>query len=299
MEGAVRVALMFPGQGLARAELVRALRMHDEHPLVAALREILCDVVSAGEWPELDIADTRAAQPAIFVASLLNARHQAQSVRPPAVLGHSLGMITALAFADAYDDEDGLRIAYERGAMCHEIHCRRPGAMASAIRVSDGEAERICRTVSENSGLSVQVAAYNCRGHVVLSGDKAAVDEACRRVVAEGGGVIPLPIGGAFHSELMAAAMPSFGRVLEEVAFRNTEMPVVSCADARPYTDGAVLREQVLRELIEPVRWSDTVGALPSLGIDEAIDVGPGDVLAKIGRRIPGVACRPMDPIPA
>ncbi len=295
----VSTAFLFPGQGLARDDVVRALHVHHGHALVGALRETLADLAPADQWPAFDMTDTRVAQPTVYVASLLNARFLAQRQDAAAVLGHSLGEITALAFVGAFSDEEGLAIAYRRGAICHEIQMRRPGAMASVLRLSDEAVALICETAGETSGQCVDMAANNGPGHIVLSGDRAAVEEACRLAVAEGGGVVPLQIGGAFHSHLLADAVPLFEAVLAAVSFNDSEIPVVSCATAQVYTDGDSFRELVVEDLIAPVLWADAVAALPTIGIGEAIDVGPGEVLYKIGRRLGGVKCRPMDPIPA
>jgi malonyl CoA-acyl carrier protein transacylase len=263
----MRTAILFPGQGSQTPEM---------RERVAALRPDLLELVTGhvGEdpFPRAD-EDTRFAQPAILVASLAS-WGQLREYRPPAaVAGHSLGELTALAAARAISEADAVRLAAERGRLMST--CRR-GAMLAAL----GGEERTVVGVAEASG--AVVANDNAPGQLVLSGTRAAIARAQTALREAGVRTLELNVSGAFHSPLMAPAVPEWVAILAQTYVRAPRVPVYSCMTAAPIGD---VRQHLAEALTAPVRWRETVLALQDAGVERFVDAGPGRVLAGMVKR--------------
>jgi [acyl-carrier-protein] S-malonyltransferase len=289
--------LAFPGQGVPSGTLIEAAGRHRRHPLVRdALRLVGADISSA------DLRDTRVVQPLVYALSFAAAggngaagqKHDSQAPPPGIrlVLGHSLGELTALAFAGVIDPGDGLEIAGYRGEVCHSHTRARDGQMMAVMGLDDLAVEWARRLAVAQSDAVLEVAAYNGRRQMVLSGDRAGFAALIPIVAGMEGIIAELPIGGSFHSPLMQPAIRDYEAKLGSFDFRSPAIPVLSTIDCvihDPATaaadDADALRGQLVRGLVLPVRWTEAVGAAAASGIEEALDVGPGETLHKLGRR--------------
>jgi len=267
----VPTAVLFPGQGSQTADL-RDVAVAGAPDLAALAAELV------GEDPFARIAEsTRFAQPAIFCASLAGWRRLAPGLDVAAVAGHSLGELAALAAAGAVGEEDALRLVVERGRLMAEAGERAGGGtMLALLGAGEDAAERLA------AAHGVVVANLNAPGQVVLSGAVDALAAARAAARAAGLRALDLGVAGAFHSPQMATAVAPFAAALRRVAWRTPRIAVLSCATARPFADPAV---ELAAALTLPVRWTDTLRALARRGVDDFVDAGPGDVLAKLVRR--------------
>jgi [acyl-carrier-protein] S-malonyltransferase len=262
-----QLAMLFPGQGSQTADMREAVERHRPDLLELAHAEVSDDLF------ERATEGTRWAQPAIFCAALagyevLRQRHQADLMA-----GHSLGEITALVAAEAVDAPDGLRLVAARGRLMQEA---RGGGMI-AVRVR--EREPVEQAAAE-AGLTI--ANDNAPDQLVLSGSLEALDRGEELLRERKVRTKRLPVGGAFHSPLMEPAVAPFREVLERIEVREPRVPVLSCVTAAPFND---VREQLVRALTSPVRWTDVLAALQGLGATRYVETGPGRVLTGLVRK--------------
>ena len=248
--------------------------------LVAAVRPDLldaaCELIGEDPFPRVE-ESTRFAQPAILCASLAGWTRLRDHVDPIALAGHSLGEFSALAAAGALDDLEALRLVVIRGDhMARSGEASGGGTMLALMGASPAQSEALA------ARHGVSVANDNAPGQVVLSGAPDALDDARKEATAEGLRALPLGVAGAFHSPQMQGAVEPFRTALAEADFDAPQIPVISCATARPFEDPAV---ELAEALIAPVRWRDTMGTLDGLGVQAYIDAGPGRVLAKLAPR--------------
>jgi [acyl-carrier-protein] S-malonyltransferase len=241
--------------------------------------------------PEADLERTLEAQLVVFVQSLMAWEAVAGTLEeePLAFAGHSLGQLTALVAAGVLSFEDGVRLVARRAAATQEAADRQPGRMAALVGAELEQAEAACADVSR-----AWVANDNAPGQVVIGGTPSGVGAASARARELGvRRVIPLNVGGAFHTPLFAEAAEALVPVLGATPFAPAGAPVVSNVDAEPHTDPADWPTQLARHLVSPVRWRPSLLTLERLGADSLIEVGPGNVLAGLARRtLPGVPVR-------
>jgi [acyl-carrier-protein] S-malonyltransferase len=275
-------AILFPGQGSQTPE------MRDR---VAAVRPDLLDLTieAVGEdpFPRAD-EDTRFAQPAILAASLAGWAAMREDIgeQPTALAGHSLGELTALAVAQAISERDAIRLAALRGRLMSESGARRgDGTMLAALGGDDDTVVRIAEAHD------VTVANDNAPGQLVLSGGRTALRAAGSDLRENGVRVLELNVSGAFHSPFMADAVPDFADALNATYVRKPRLAVVSCVTAKPVDD---VRRRLAEGLTAPVRWRETVMYLQETGVDRFVDVGPGQVLAKLVKRIAKATKEPV-----
>lgn len=289
-------ALVFPGQGSQYVGMGRAVmnELPAARQLFARADEILGYGLTALclDGPEETLRDTANAQPAIFVASLaaLAALGEAlgEEPQPRFVAGHSLGEFTALVAAGALDFEDGLRLVRRRGELMSRANRERPGTMAAVLGIADSDLEAVCREARE-AGVVV-VANYNSAGQTVISGEPAAVARAGELAKARGARkVVPLPVGAAFHSPLMDFALAPFAEAVAKVEFRDPKVPLVGNVTGAPLSMAAALRDEVSRQVVSPVRWTDTMAFFAAEGVELVVEVGPGQVLSGLAKRSPGL----------
>lgn len=278
-----RLAIAFPGQGIDPVDLARILTEHAGEPLV----EGLADRLGTAAWRDLDLGDTRQAQPAILVAGLVAARAGVDPDEVVAVAGHSFGEITALAFAGAIEADDAVDLVRRRAELCHAAHRQRPGAMLVVMRVPDADLEWIRRQAVAATGASLELAVVNGPGQVVLSGDRSAVDQAAAAVTDQDGVARVLAIGGAYHSPLLAEQVQPYGDAVRAVLRRPPRVPLVSCTTQRSLTEVDDLVTALARALVLPVRWIDTMDAVAAIGVDRVVDAGPGRTLVNLARHTP------------
>jgi len=274
-------AYIFPGQGSQFPGMGQEL-YPGHKDLMESANDILgfriTDIMFSGTAD--DLKATRVTQPAIFLHSVVLAKSQASA--PDMVAGHSLGEFSALVAASALSFEDGLRLVSLRAQAMQECCEMQPGAMAAIIGLPDARIEEVCAGIP-----GVVPANYNSPGQVVISGEEAAVDKACEILKADGAKrALRLPVSGAFHSPLMEPAREKLARAIEATPFQAPRCPVYQNVTAAPTEDPAVIRENCLKQLTSPVKWTQSVINMAADGATEFVELGPGTVLTGLVKRI-------------
>jgi len=285
-------AYIFPGQGAQFVGMGKDLyeRSEEARQLFEKANDILgfriTDVMFDGT--EEDLKQTKVTQPAIFLHSVILAKVLGDDFKPEMAAGHSLGEFSALVSAGALSFEDGLRLVAARANAMQKACEIQPSTMAAILGLDDFTVEDICHQLTD----VVVPANYNCPGQLVISGTIAGIDAACEKLTAAGAKrALKLNVGGAFHSPLMEAA-----RVELEHAIIHTEIKVPACPiyqniDAKPHTDPAQIKHNLIAQLTGPVRWTQTVMHMLEDGAASFTEVGPGNVLQglvkKVDRAIP------------
>ncbi len=283
------VAWVFPGQG--SQEVGSGSDLHEASP--AARRCFQQADVALGfplselcfQGPEDVLRQTINAQPAIMAVSLacLAAARGAGllTTEPDFVAGHSLGEYTALAAVGVVDVDDGLRLVRERGRLMQTAGEERPGTMAALLGLDAEAATALCRETG------AQVCNLNAPGQIVIGGTPAAVESALSLARQRGARrAIPLNVSGAFHTDLMAPAVDGMDRALEGVSLRDPRIPVVANGSARPLTSAREVHEELIYQLDHPVQWQRSVEHMAGAGVTTYIELGPGQVLTGLIRRI-------------
>ena len=274
----------FPGMGKDLYES-NALAKELFDKADAILGFSLTDIMFNGS-PE-DLLQTRVTQPAVFVHSVVTALCLGDDFRPDMVAGHSLGEFSALAASGALSFEDGLKLVYARALAMQECCERQPGTMAAVIGLPDAEIERVCAEVAAETGKVLVAANYNSPGNVAISGAKEAIEAAVPKMKEAGAKhCLPLQVGGAFHSPLMAPAGEKLAKAISAVHFNVPVCPVYQNVDAHPYTDPEQLKANLLLQLTSAVKWTASVNNMLDAGMDEFVECGPGTVLTSLVNRI-------------
>ncbi|HEX2275266.1 MAG TPA: ACP S-malonyltransferase [Acidimicrobiales bacterium] len=281
-------AVLFPGQGTQTPGMGVPWRAHPAWEVVeraeAAVGEPLARLLL--EAGEDELARTREAQLAVMLVSLMGweAVHERLGA-PVAMAGHSLGQLTALVAAGALSLEDGVRLAARRAECTQQAADRTGGRMAALMGATLEQAEEACRP-APGEAPTCWVANDNAPGQVVVGGTPDGVEAAGAQARELGvRRVVPLNVGGSFHTPLMDAARDELEPVLAATRFARTEWPVVSNVDARPYHDGDGWRSRLADHLVRPVRWRSSMETLVALGAQSFLEVGPGAVLGGLARR--------------
>ncbi len=284
-----KTALLFPGQGsqyvgmgkALSAEFPEALRWFDR------ASEIIGDDLTqvCFEGPDEDLKKTLNTQPALFVKSWAAYDLVKDSLVPDFVAGHSLGEYSALVAAGALDFEDGVRAVRKRGELMWESGVKRPGTMAAILGLSGDEVATLCEEAS-SAGV-VQPANLNCPGQVVVSGEVAGVEKAVELAPGRGARkAMVLNVSGAFHSALMEDAQAELAEFLRGLEFRDARVPVVANVSARPVTAAAEIRQNLVDQMTNPVRWEESMRFLLDGGVTGFYEVGAGKVLRGLLRSI-------------
>jgi len=279
-------AYVFPGQGAQFVGMGKDL--YDNVPKAAAMfekaNEILgfriTDLMFAGT--DADLKQTKVTQPAIFLHSVILAQ-SLSDFQPQMVAGHSLGEFSALVAAGAMNFEDGLRLVAARATAMQKACERESSTMAAVIGLDDNKVEEVCASIN-----GVVVAAnYNCPGQLVISGAVQAVEEACEKLKAAGARrALLLPVGGAFHSPLMEPARIELEAAIQATTLQAPLCPVYQNVDAKPYTDPASIKKNLIAQLTAPVRWTQTVQNMVAAGLTNCVELGPGNVLQGLVKKI-------------
>lgn len=276
-----KTAYIFPGQGSQFPGMAQEL--YSSHKdLMERANELLgfriTDIMFEGT--EDDLKATRVTQPAVFLHSVLLALDQEQ--QPDMVAGHSLGEFSALVACGALDWEDGLRLVALRANEMHKCCEAVPGTMAAVIKLPDDVIESVCAEIE-----GVVPANYNSPGQVVISGEVSAIEIACEKMKEAGAKrALPLSVSGAFHSPLMEPAREALGKAIEATPFRMPRCPIYQNVTALPSTDPAVIKDNLLKQLTSPVRWTQTVQNMLADGVTRFVELGPGTVLQGLVKRI-------------
>jgi len=284
------LAFTFPGQGSQRSGMGHAWVEHPSWEVAAEASEIAGRDLTLLllDAPMEELTKTANAQLATFVMSLvvLDAVERL-GLFPAACAGHSLGEYTALVASGALSLADGTRLVIERGNAMQQAADERPGTMAALIGITDGDAEAACQRAEDE----VWVANFNAPGQVVIAGTVQGIASATDRAKEFGARkVLPIPVSGAFHTQLMLPARTRLRQTLDTVAFHSPEVPVVANVDARVHTDPAEWPGLLSSQLCSPVRWRQSLEALGGRGASVVAELGPGGVLTGMVRRtIPDV----------
>lgn len=252
------------------------------------------------EGPADELDSTVCSQPALFVTSLA-ALESLRSESPDVVLsceaaaGLSLGEYTAMVFAGVMSFEDGLTLVQQRGAAMQEASDATPGGMVGVLGLERVEVEALCEKA--RAGEILQVANLLCPGNIVISGTIAACERAAELARSMGAmKAMPIAVAGAFHTGIMRPADQRLADALAGVPMQKPRIPVVSNVDATAHDDPDEIRQLLIKQVVEPVRWEDSVRYLVQQGFDQFYEVGPGRVLRGLLRRIDrGVSCQSVE----
>jgi [acyl-carrier-protein] S-malonyltransferase len=234
------------------------------------------------ETPLEQMVETEVQQPALVATSLaMLAALRARGVRADYVIGHSVGEFAAIAAADSVGVEETIALVRERGLAMAEAAKERPGSMAAILGLADEVVERLCRRI-----LGVWPANYNCPGQIVVSGEHEAVDELCAQAEEEGARrTVKLKVSGAFHSPLVARASERLRPAVEAVKFGEPQAAFMSTVTAR-FEDAQRMGSLLVDQLTAPVRYTQAASELVREGVQTFVEVGPGNVLSGLMKRI-------------
>jgi len=288
-----RTAILFPGQGAQSVGMGKVVL--EGTPAARSLfdqaRELLgydlADVCLNGPAEKLN--STVVSQPAIFTGGLA-ALEVLKTTEPTAIdscvaaAGLSLGEYTALVFAGAMSFADGLKLVKKRGEVMQAAADATPSGMLSIILMERPQVDEVVNAARAEG--FIQVANLLCPGNIVLSGDKKACAAAQRIAEEKGARTVALTVAGAFHTPLMKPADEQLARALDAIEIKSPRVPVWSNVDARPHTDPAEIRQLLVRQVLQPVLWEDTLRGLLASGVEQFHEVGPGKVLAGLLKRV-------------
>jgi len=281
-------AYVFPGQGAQFVGMGKDL--YDNSPLAKEMFEKankilgfrITDLMFAGT--DEDLKQTKVTQPAIFLHSVILAKTLGADFKPAAVAGHSLGEFSALVAAGALSFEDGLVLVSKRALAMQKACEKNPSTMAAILNLEDKVVEETCASIT---GEVVVAANYNCPGQLVISGSNAGIDKACELLLAKGAKrALKLPVGGAFHSPLMEPARVELEAAIAATTVNKPSWPVYQNVDAKPYTDPAAIKKNMIAQLTAPVRWTQTIQNMCADGHVSYVEVGPGKVLQGLIKKI-------------
>lgn len=283
----MKTAYVFPGQGAQFSGMGKDLYDNSlkAREMMERANEILgfriTDIMFSGS--DEDLRATKVTQPAIFLHSVCLALCSDDLPAPDMVGGHSLGEFSALVACGAVDFESALRLVAVRASEMQKCCEANPGGMAAIIGLPNEKVEEIC---AGTSGIVIP-ANYNCNGQVVISGEKQAVEAACEAMKAAGAKrALPLSVSGAFHSPLMEAARVELGKAIEKTEVRTPSCPIYQNVTAKPETDPARIKDNLLQQLTSPVKWTQTVENMLADGATIFRELGPGNVLQGLIKRI-------------
>lgn len=283
-------AFVFPGQGSQFVGMGKDLyesnatakQLFDKADEILGFK--ITDIMFSGTDDELK--QTKVTQPAVFLHSVISALCMESGEEPSMVAGHSLGEFSALVYSGALSFEDGLRLVAARANAMQKACEANPGTMAAIIALPDDKVEEICAEVSKE-GKVVVPANFNCPGQLVISGEVDAINEACERMKAAGAKrALPLKVGGAFHSPLMQPAKEELQEAIEGTNFSTPKCPVYQNVDAKPHTNPAEIKANLIAQLTSSVRWTESVKNMIADGADDFTECGPGRALQGMIARI-------------
>ena len=284
------VSTVFPGQGSQVVGMGKDLS--DNFTLAKQIFQEaddtlgykLSDLMFNG--PDKDLEDTSCSQPAIMAVSVacwqvLNEAMGDMRLKVQCSAGHSLGEYTSLVISGVISYSDGLRLVQERGRLMHDASVVRPGSMAAVIGLNEQEVETVC------SQSGAEMANINSNDQIVISGDSEHVAEAVQ-IASDMGArkVITLPVSGAFHSSLMEYASDGLSKILDEIDFNDSEVPIIANSTGLPIKSADEIKEELLKGLCSCVQWKDSIQYMVNSGVSNFIEFGPSRVLSSLIKRI-------------
>lgn len=280
-------AYVFPGQGAQFSGMGSDL--YEQSPRAKSLFDQANKILGFDitkimfEGSAEDLKQTQVTQPAVFLHATILAQVLGDSFTPDMVAGHSLGEFSALVANQSLSFEDGLKLVSKRAQAMQKACSLEPSTMAAVLGLEDSIVERICH---DTPG-TVVAANYNCPGQLVISGSVSAVEEACEKLKEAGARrALILPVGGAFHSPLMAPAQDELGQAIETTHFSTPICPVYQNVSASAVVDPSEIKSNLLSQLTAPVRWTQSVQQMIQDGAAAFIEVGPGNVLQGLVKKI-------------
>ena len=268
-------AYVFPGQGAQFVGMGKDL--YDNNPEARAMFEKANEVLGFRitdlmfEGTEDDLKQTSVTQPAIFLHSVILAKSLGDEFKPELVASGALSF------------EEGLKLVSKRAHAMQKACDLKPSTMAAVLALPDEKVEELCAEVDD----VVAPANFNCPGQVVISGTIEGIDAACEKMLAAGAKrALKLKVGGAFHSPLMAPAQEELAEAIEAADFHTPVCPIYQNVDGKPHTDPKEIKENLIKQLTAPVRWTQDVEAMIADGADEFIELGPGAVLQGLVKKI-------------
>ena len=280
-------AYIFPGQGAQFPGM--GLDLYEKSPLAQELFEKangilgfhITDIMFEGSAE--DLKQTKVAQPAIFLHSVILAKTIGDNFKPDMVAGHSLGEFSALVANGALTFDDGLKLVSQRAQAMQKACELQPSTMAAVLGLDDDIVEKVCAMTE-----GVVVAAnYNCPGQLVISGEIEAIHKACETLKQEGARrALVLPVGGAFHSPMMEPAREELASAIENTNFSKPNCPIYQNVTASAITDENEIKGNLISQLTAPVRWTQSVQQMVADGATHFTEVGPGRVLQGLVKKI-------------
>lgn len=288
-----KTAFLFPGQGSQEIGMGSTLaqKYQAAKEIYRQADEILGFGISQLSWegPEEELNDTLNTQPALLVHSVAALRvfqEMNPSFKPAYVAGHSMGEFSALVAAEALPFQDALSLVQRRGELMKTAGETSPGGMAAILGLEIPVLDKICAEASIGDQI-VQVANDNCPGQVVISGEKTALERAMAAAGEAGARkVVPLAVSIAAHSPLMTHAQAGFNQAVEATPISPPEIPIIGNVNAKPLATDEEIRADLQAQLTERVRWTETIQFMLEQGIDTFVDVGSGNVLTGLVKRI-------------
>jgi|SRR6056297_820591 len=292
---AERIGFLFPGQGAQTPGMGRSLC--ERHAVARALFDQANEVLGYDlksmcfEGPEEQLNTTEFSQPALFVTSMaavaaMREEHPEWLERAQAAAGLSLGEYTAVCFAGGLSFEEALRLVQRRGQAMQAAADQVSSGMSSVLGLSVEQVEQLCQRVREE-GEVLQPANLLCPGNIAVSGHLSALQRLVPAATEMGAmRVIPLAVAGAFHTSLMQPAVAALEEALQTAAPVDTQLPVYSNVDAAPHREAEIIQDLLTRQVVNPVRWEDSLRQMVRDGIDGFLEVGTGRVLRGTLKRI-------------
>src|SRR5690554_802720 len=280
-------AYLFPGQGAQFSGMGKDLyeASSEAKELFHQANEILgfdiTKIMFEGSADELK--QTKVTQPAIFLHSTILAKVMGDNFQPDMVAGHSLGEISALVANGTLEFGDGLKLVYKRALAMQKACEKTPSTMAAVLGLEDQVVEEIC---AKTPGIVV-AANYNCPGQLVISGEVEAVELACENLKEAGARrALILPVGGAFHSPLMEPAREELAAAIENTTFNTPICPIYQNVSTVTVTDPSEIKKNLISQLTAPVKWTQSIQNMINDGATKFIEVGPGNVLQGLVKKI-------------
>ena len=286
-------AFVFPGQGSQKAGMLAELAeqfsliRHTFDESSNALGFDVWQIAQSGE--QLD--QTAYTQPVLLTASIAIWRvwQELGGVKPAVLAGHSLGEYSALVAAGSLSLSDAVKLVHLRGQLMQNAVAEGQGAMAALLGKTDAEVEALCALVSQQTGQVVEAANYNAAGQVVIAGTKDAVMQAIAQAKEQGAKAIVLPVSVPSHCALMQPAAEKLAEALANTCFNAPLIPVVQNVNAQIEADVDSIKTALIQQLYRPVRWTQSMQMLASLGTEYVVECGAGNVLANLAKRLPSV----------